>query len=335
MRNAVRISLFLTCLAAFFAVTLTPAASAQKRDKFSHATAGHKKKDCNSCHVMPTANWVSARGFPDVAEFPGHTACNSCHSGRQFFALCSTCHTPGGNARRNPRFAFPLSSRSQEFASVFPHNVHQDIIAKAAPRRSEVAVAHFVKASFVLRDDPPKPTFNNCAICHETSKAVPKYAPRIPASMQPLGEALADPFKPTAQFFKDTPSGHQTCFQCHYQGVKPVATDCAGCHKLTTPYMDSPVVKRYSIKFDHNQKEHSVRDCMTCHVRISQNGDLKTLVDADVPFVACAVCHDDKITDERESRNETLTAKQPAFQCTYCHASAIGRFPIPKSHESR
>jgi len=131
------------------------------------------------------------------------------------------------------------------------------------------------------------------------------------------------------------PSGHQTCFQCHFQGVKPVATDCAGCHKLTAPYMDSPLTKRYSIKFDHNQKEHSVRDCMTCHVRISQNSDLKTLVDADVPFVACVSCHNDKITEETTKRSETLAAKQPAFQCIYCHAPAVGRFPIPKSHENR
>ncbi len=338
MKNVVRIGVIFACFAAFLGVSLTPETSAQKRDKFSHATAGHKKKDCNSCHTLPTANWVATRGFPDVADFPGHVACFACHR-NEFFAgnkpaICAGCHSNPG-PRGAARLPFPVKTRTQEFTSVFPHNVHQDIIAEAAPRRRDVAVAHFVKASFAVRDDPPKPTFNNCAICHATSKAVPKYAPRIPASMQPLADAAADAFTPKAQFFKEMPSGHQTCFQCHYQGVKPIATDCAGCHKLTAPYMDSPIAKRYSIKFDHNQKEHSVRDCMTCHVRISQNSDLKTLVDADVPFITCVSCHNDKITEETKKRTASLGAQQPAFQCTYCHASAIGRFPIPKSHENR
>lgn len=333
MNRFVRLFLVLGVVAAFFAVTFTSSTSAQRKDRFSHATAAHKKKNCNSCHTLPTSNWVGARGYPDVADFPGHTSCNSCHSGRQFLALCSACHTPGGNAKNSPTFPFPVKSRSQEFSSVFPHNVHQDIIAEV-PKLRGAAVGHFVNASY-RPDDPPKPEFNNCAICHQTSKTLPKIAPRVPVGMQPLVGAAADPFTATAQYFKEMPSGHQTCFACHFQGVKPVGVDCAGCHKLTTAYNDSPVVKRYSVKFDHNQKEHAVRDCMTCHVRISQNSDLKSMVDADVPFVACSSCHNDKVTEETGKRAETLTAKQPAFQCTYCHAPAIGRFPIPKSHENR
>ena len=316
---------------------LLPGTSAQKKDRFSHSSAAHKKKDCNSCHKNPTTNWVAARGFPDVADLPGHTACNSCHTGRQFLALCSACHTPGGTATRSPRYPFPLRSESHEFATIFPHNVHQDIIASNV-RRTDVAVAHFVNASFrpvIAADD--KPQFNNCAICHKTSGAIPKLTARIPATEKPLADAITDTFVPKAVFFKDNPSGHATCFACHFQGAKPIGTNCAGCHSLTAPYPESATVKRYSFKFDHQQKEHAVRDCMTCHVRISQNGDVKKMADADVPFMACVGCHNhaEDISKEQTKRNESLANKQPAFQCTYCHTAAVGRFPAPPSHDKR
>lgn len=337
MKLLVRV-FFVVFAATMFAASFLPAASAQKKDKFSHATAAHKKKDCNACHTNPTTNWVTARGFPDVADFPGHAACFACHR-RDFFAgnkpaICVGCHTNPG-PRGSARFPFPVRSRPQEFATVFPHNVHQDIIA-GVPKRPDVAVGHFVKASFAIADDDP-PKFNNCAICHKASTEIPQLAPRIPASLQPLADPIADPFVPTAGFFKEMPTGHQTCFACHFQGVKPTGVDCAGCHKLTEPYFSSPVVKRYSLKFDHQQKEHSVRDCMTCHVRISQNNDLKTLVDADVPFLTCIACHNhaDDFEKEMTKRSDSISAKQAAFQCIYCHMPSVGRFPIPPSHQNR
>lgn len=295
------------------------------RDQFSHATADHKKLECSSCHKNPTPNWATARGFPDVADFPGHASCVQCHR-RDFFrtSFCAGCHTNPG-PRGAARFPFPVRARSHEFSTVFPHSVHQDIIA-ANDKRRGVAVAHFVKASFTSRvDDPPQ--FNNCAVCHETSTAVPKTADRLPAT-QPLAPAAAETFIAKAQFFKTMPSGHSTCFACHYQNVKPAGTDCAGCHSLTTPYNTSAVVKRYSLKFDHQQKEHSVRDCMTCHVRIAANADLKSMKDADVPFMACVSCHNDKLAEETGKRTASNT-----FQCTYCHTTGVGRFPIPASHK--
>jgi nitrate/TMAO reductase-like tetraheme cytochrome c subunit len=309
---------------------------AQNRDRFSHATGAHKRLDCGSCHKMPTANWVSARGYPDVADFPGHASCINCHR-REFFAgnrpaICAGCHVNPG-PRGAARFPFPVPSRSQEFSTIFPHNIHQDVIAKRVDD-GEIVVAHFVKASFsITRDDPPQ--FNNCAICHETTKALPKTVDRIPIGLQPLGQAGVDAFVPKPSFFKDKPDGHASCFTCHYQGVKPAAASCAGCHSLTPPYFERQEIARYSLKFDHQQKEHSVRDCMTCHLRISQNADVRTLKDADVPFIACVQCHGDKISEELAKRAETTAAKQPAYQCSYCHTTAVGRFPVPTSHEQR
>lgn len=309
-----------------------PESHAQNRDRFLHSSPAHKKKDCNSCHLMPTGNSMAVRGFPDVAEFPGHAACASCHSGREQITknFCAACHSSIAPARA-PRFPFPVRSRSHEFSTIFPHNVHQDVIAET-PRRDGVAVGHyFVKTSFVQTlDDPPK--FNNCAICHQTAKILSKTAPRVTGAAV---AGAADPFTAQASFFKDTPTGHASCFACHYMGIRPAANNCAGCHSLTTPYSPSAVLKRYSFKFDHNSKSHAVRDCMTCHIRIAGNGDLKAMKDADVPILACTSCHNhsDDLAKELTARATTVEAKQAVFSCNYCHTSPIARLPVPPSHE--
>src|SRR5687767_11655422 len=337
-----RLAIILTILtAAVSAVNFLPRSAAQQRDRFSHATAAHKKLDCASCHKVPTSNWVAARGYPDVAQFPGHAACASCHR-RDFFignrpTFCAGCHTSAG-PRSAPLFPFPVRSRSHEFATIFPHNVHQDVIASVRRRSEPVAVAHFVKVSvskFV--DDPPR--FNNCAICHETAKTLPKFAARVSGDEKPLTEIAGDNFAPSAQFFKTIPSGHASCFECHYQGIKPAAADCAGCHRLTPPYLPSPVVRRYSLKFDHSEKNEKgdlvhTRDCMTCHVRISGNSDLRTMKDADVPIMTCTSCHNHTadLKTELDRRAETINNKSPIFQCSYCHTAAVGVFPVPASH---
>lgn len=332
-----RSAIVLTCFfAAVLAANFLPGSAAQQRDRFMHASAAHKKLDCASCHKVPTSNWVAARGFPDVAQYPGHAACASCHR-RDFFAgnrptFCAGCHTSAG-PRSAPLFPFPVRSRSHEFATIFPHNVHQDVIASVRERRESVAVAHFVNASFVKpADDPPR--FNNCAVCHETATALPKVAARVPAGQVPLVEVTGENFAPAARFFKTMPSGHASCFECHYQGLEPAAANCAGCHRLTQPYSITTVVKRYSLKFDHSEANEKgdlvhTRDCMTCHVRISGNGDLRTLKDADVPIMACTACHEADLTKELNKR----AAKTPPFQCSYCHTAAVGAFPVPPSHE--
>jgi hypothetical protein len=338
-RSAIVLLIF---LAAVLAASFIPRSAAQQRDRFSHATAAHKKLDCASCHKVPTSNWVAARGYPDVAQFPGHAACASCHR-RDFFignrpAFCAGCHTSAG-PRSAPLFPFPVRTRSHEFATIFPHGVHQDVIASVRQRREPVAVAHFTNVS--LRkpvDDPPR--FNNCAICHDTAAALPKFTSRVPTGQTPLAEAAGDNFAPSAQFFKTMPAGHASCFECHYQGLKPAATNCAGCHRLTQPYFASTVVRRYSLKFDHSEKNDKgdlvhTRDCMTCHVRISGNGDLRTMKDADVPIMACTSCHNHAadLKKELDSRADAIEKKVRAFQCSYCHSAAVGVFPVPVSHE--
>jgi len=352
MRTALRI-LVIALVAVCSAAWLLLSATAQKRrNEFFHNTAAHKKIDCASCHKTPTANSVSVRGFPDVADYPGHSSCVQCHRS-DFFqgnnpAICTICHT-APSPRNGTRFPFPVRSRSQEFTTIFPHNAHQDIIARNE-RPDGTVPAHFVNASFgglmenaqalayaratdaaPPADDPP-PQFNNCAICHQTLSAMPKFGNRQPMRAQALVQASLDSFAPRAEFFKSTPEGHASCFSCHYQGQKPVRTDCAGCHRPAAPYLASDVITRYSLRFDHQPQHHAIKDCTVCHVRITQNSDISTMKDADVPFMTCAACHDKDFEKERKNRAESIAAKQPAFQCAYCHVSEIGRFETPASH---
>src|SRR4030095_1073257 len=98
--------------------------------QFSHATKKHQNA-CSSCHKIPTENWRSVRQFPDVADYPGHEACVSCHRA-QFFRgprppICTVCHTQAA-PRAETRFAFPKPDTRLQFFTEFPHDKHQDVI---------------------------------------------------------------------------------------------------------------------------------------------------------------------------------------------------------------
>src|SRR4029453_17355557 len=100
--------------------------------KFSHATKKHQSS-CGTCHKVPTENWRSVRQFPDVADYPGHEACVSCHRA-QFFRgprppICTVCHTQAA-PRAETRFAFPKPDTRLQFFTEFPHDKHQDVIAR-------------------------------------------------------------------------------------------------------------------------------------------------------------------------------------------------------------
>lgn len=338
-----RLSLVIIAVAAAFAAVYLPTSTAQVRGRFSHTEPKHKAKSCDSCHLMPTANWVQARGFPDVAQFPGHASCFTCHKSNVLVGnkptFCLACHSnvaPG----RAPFLAFPVASRPREFTIKFPHNVHQDILARVE-KPEGIAVAHFVNASFTL--DDKKAVFNSCAVCHAGSDKLPKV------DLPPIKDELKADTAPTAEkidvkatFFKTMPAGHQTCFTCHFSGIKPASSDCAGCHTLTKPYQNTDTLHRYSIKFDHTQKDHAGKDCMACHVRIAQNADAAAMKDPDVPILACASCHGNPFNGAKKAANNyfesaianemTERQKDKSMQCTYCHSTAVGRYPVPASH---
>ena len=349
MKLSIRIILII--LAAFIsaASVLTPSFAQKRLGAFSHNTRAHrdgKYSNCDACHTIPTKNWTAARAdkhepFPDVANFPYHTSCFGCHT-RDIYsnggAFCGTCHVVPTMRASGGRgvLAFPIKSHSRQFTTIFPHDVHQNLIALNLIKL-DVAVAHFVPASFGPNVPDDATEFNNCAICHKSSSQMPKVTARVPALLQPLAPATADTFAPKPEFFKDAPNSHASCFTCHYQNVKPGAKDCAGCHSLSAPYAVSNVVPRYSLKFNHQDKDHANKDCTTCHVRITQNSDVRKMKDADVAFQTCSTssCHGSNLTEEIGKREASINAKQSVFQCTYCHTPAIGRYPVPSSHRIR
>src|SRR5437763_14354540 len=76
--TAARLAL-VAVVAVGFVIAYLPTSRAQVKGRFSHAEPKHQTKTCAQCHLMPPANWVTARGFPDVAQFPGHASCFDCH----------------------------------------------------------------------------------------------------------------------------------------------------------------------------------------------------------------------------------------------------------------
>jgi hypothetical protein len=358
MKNGIRL-FTMVFTATIFVVSVLTESQAQKRAAtFSHSTPAHKQgklKDCSVCHTLPTANWKSPRQdkadpFPDVVTFPyaKHMICNGCHSSGakpDIFsnggAFCGSCHVSASMRATGGKgvLPFPVRSRAKQFTTRFPHNVHQDIIATHRARVSSLA---FLAASF------PGAAYNgtqvsSCSMCHKTSTELPKFSARIPSGVKQLANAVSDAgtpnFPPVAGFFKDSPTNHASCFTCHYQGVKPLGAECAGCHVPAAPSPGAAVVKRFSLRFNHQQSDHSKADCISCHIGIAQNADLRSMIGADVPIVACLSCHTSAhaqdLADELAQREQSVADKKPAFQCIYCHTSAVGRFPAPRSHEIR
>lgn len=265
--------------------------------KFSHSTPKHKSA-CNTCHKPPTKNWTKASSFPDVADFPDHDACVSCHRA-QFFRgarppICAGCHVKT-SPRDDARYAFRKPASKLQFLIEFPHDRHQDVIV-----------------------------FNPCTICHAQTAVV---------STPPAGGWL-DAYAPPPATFKSVPGDHASCFSCHWKSQEPVATNCNGCHKLAEPYTAAAVPTRISFKFMHDgggaKKEH-VAECTTCHINITKATTLRGLK-PDVPITACTECHNKD--GLRQDLNKELIAldKNRAFTCVYCHTSNVGKLDAPASH---
>ena len=292
--------------------------------RFSHATKKHQGA-CNTCHKVPTANWKKVRDFPDVADFPGHAACVSCHR-QQFFksarpVICSGCHSKV-SPRDDARFAFSKPAAPTQFLTEFPHDKHQDVIAGIFRRPAVNEGQLFVSASFTspIADDKPK-HYNNCEICHSPRATVPA----TPANGWP------DSFVPDAGTFKDAPISHASCFSCHWKSQPPTNDNCAGCHKLADkPAMITDAPNRLSMKFRHAREQH-VAECTTCHINITKSSTLRGLK-PDVPITACTECHNKNGLRQDVSKELEAIDKKRDFVCTYCHTSEVGRRDPPSSH---
>jgi len=342
--------------------------------KFSHTTAAHRRDSCASCHPTPSDNWTSVRArdsaFPDVTDYPGHASCLNCHRA-QFFsgarpAICSVCHTSvSPRAGERHAFANPAESfartekgrtRPREFALVFPHDLHQDVMARLSrPGRGGVGVG-FVRASFAqeaLQKERP----NSCSICHQTYRPRPARASSTPApSPAPAATAALLP----EGLLKTTPTGHASCFNCHWQegGERPFSSDCAGCHRLlpqvrppalpagrdadaqlamragfTDPFVVRKLLRRESATFAHDEESHRGIDCASCHTRIPAISTLDETT-LKVPILSCgggSGCHigarPKKILNEEVDKR----LADASFRCVKCHVN-LGSEKPPRSH---
>ena len=351
--------------------------SAQRRrgrvyNQFDHNVAAHSRQSCSECHKSPTgvSSAETASGenyrYPDITDYPDHDSCLDCHR-QQFFrgarpAICSVCHTKV-SPRDKARFEFKKSNQASEFAIRFPHDVHQDIIARqTAPsmREINVAAAHFVKAKFTAFagfQDDKRTDYNNCSICHapaaaktyttkprkpqftalETGLVVAPHREKFPNAEYLEAKKKRNPNYTVVGHFKTVPNGHDSCFNCHYSEQKPIRSDCAGCHIMIRGRIaESNVIERYSLKFSHEETSEGGsslvhdKECAVCHVRITQSADLRSLK-PDVPIFTCATgsCHGDKLKMEIGGRDD-----KEIKSCSYCHSEYIGSHQIPESHRA-
>src|SRR6185436_14420364 len=308
---------------------------------FSHATRKHQAA-CNTCHKIPSVNWRQARDYPDITDYPGHDACVSCHR-LQFFkgakpVICSVCHSKV-SPKDDVRFAFRNPTSRRQFLIEFPHDKHQDVIAKlflkfpkdawsttGRARYSAVGPPRFVTTSFTssrfITDDKTK-HYNNCEICHG-----PRNTPVVaPAT------AWTDGYVPDNLTLKSIPASHATCFGCHWKSEQPVNVNCGGCHKLPNP--PAPIAlagtpERKSMKFRHGREQH-VLECTTCHINITKAATLRGLK-PDVPITSCTECHNKDGLRLDVVKELVAIDKNREFICVYCHTSDVGRRDPPASH---
>ena len=205
------------------------------------------------------------------------------------------CHQKTG-PREEGRYAFRNPASRLQFTIEFPHDKHQDVIARLFTPQKRTDLAHA---------SPPQ-NYNNCTICHASKTTT----------------------------FKASPADHSSCFNCHWKSQPPVATDCKGCHKLTTPVAMAITPDRISAKFMHDgggEKKNHVLECTACHINITKSASLRGLK-PDVPITACTECHNKDGLRQDVSKELAAIDKDRAFVCVYCHTGDVGRRDPPPSH---
>lgn len=298
--------------------------------RFSHATKEHTES-CKTCHKTPTPNWQKVRAFPDTADFPDHVACVRCHR-PQFFkgaqpVICSDCHTKT-SPRDAARFDFRNPVRPRQFTIEFPHDKHQDVIARLdrprPPVTQTVSLRAFAHLRFAANQTPQtnRVRSNHCEICH-VANTKPPVAPAA---------GWTDAFAPKADFFKSSPDSHASCFNCHWKNLEPTRDNCAGCHKPASPYLPAGTHERKSLRFTHEREQH-VAECTACHINITKARTLRGLK-PDVPITSCATssCHNNPAKHEELAQELTKLGKDKQFICVYCHTSNVGKLDPPTSH---
>jgi hypothetical protein len=252
---------------------------------FPHAQAKHRTLVCANCHTVTVRK-------PDVKEFPGHSACASCHDFSQeaishYATFCAICHAgKSESAARPPLFAFPKTQVPTEFGVTFSHVSHLNALMKSM-KVSNTSLSTQTKTQ-------------NCSECH---------VPVVPAKM-------AKPVIPDMGLG----AAHSNCFRCHGEKPKhpPSMTQCAGCHILggSMPPTLYGIVKN----FRHSDHLYDIRPkkkadlaagkkadlCSECHASVLASTNLN---DIRLPAASnCVTCHSGKLGLPDALSAETLAS---------------------------
>lgn len=346
-----------------------PAPPRTNYSEFSHAThVTNQKLACASCHTFPTKNWKDARkgeaAFPDVAEFPDHSACIGCHRA-QFFArerpapaICSNCHV-NVTPRNTSRFLFPslgdvtdskltMPNSASEFAVGFPHDKHIDVVGI---QRRDVGEFRFLNAEWIVPQDANQS--KSCVICHQLyqpqGKLSEEYVTKPPKD-------LGDNFWLKKGTFQTVPNSHAACFTCHTaDGIPPEPKDCQVCHSLAgsgqlkVDYdpkraLEMGIADRTTLKlwatrmssgtFRHEGGMHPDVSCTSCHnIPTMNTAEPKTLKVAVGSCGGAEGCHITPRTDDGGALNFEVDQKKTnsTYVCSKCHIT-FGRESVPASH---
>lgn len=337
--------------------------------KFSHVThVTIQKLACDSCHKFPTKNWKDVRkgeaAFPDVAEFPEHSACINCHRS-QFFArerpapaICSNCHV-NATPRDTARFLFPslrdvsdskLKTRAfvSEFAVGFPHDKHVDVVGEQRRLRDAQLLDAAWNVSLQQGDQS-----KSCRVCHQLyqpqGKSSEEYVTTPPKN-------LGDSFWLKKGTFQTGPNSHTTCFTCHSSdGIPPEPKDCQLCHALVKPEQlkfdydprlaadmgitDKTILDRWTTRlsagaYRHEGGMHPDVSCTSCHnVNAMSTVEPQTLKVAVRSCGGAEGCHVTATIDDGGALNFEVDQKRTnaVFACSKCHIT-FGKEEVPSSH---
>jgi c(7)-type cytochrome triheme protein len=284
---------------------LRPAKARVTYTQFSHRTHFEKQKlACDGCHKFPTDNWKDVRqgdaAFPDVAEFPKHETCLSCHR-QQFFArqrpapaICSNCHvnvTPKDTAR----FMFPSLgdvtkvNHVAEFEVSFPHEKHED---------QECKTCHEVDKEGEVKGKP-----NNHSVCFSCHNAESELPP-VPASCGTCHK-LAN--ANSAWIQSEPPPGSGWVRSLYIsERVDFVPTRYREVVLTVSNQMTVRDDADFS-KFQHTSAYHKRLPCALCHRR--EGNATQPSIPGGKDHLPCAGCHQKQFAD----------SSNPI--CTNCHVN--------------
>jgi hypothetical protein len=259
---------------------------------FSHATQKHQG-ECKTCHVVPSRKWSK---FPDIIDYPDHAACVNCHR-TQFFKgprppICSVCHSKT-SPRDDVRYAFRNPVSQRQFTIEFPHDKHQDVIARL----------------FILRIIPrnhAQQNYSNCSVCHASRTTTFKAAPTDHSSCF-------------------------NCHWKSQQPVAANCNGCHKLSKPFTAATAPTRISIKFLHEGGGEKANHVLECTACHINITKSASLRGLK-PDVPITACTECHNKDGLRQDVSKELAAVDKNRAFACVYCHAPEVGSRDAPPSH---